>query len=200
MGKSENIHIGIIPDGNRRWAKNHNKKIKEGHKKGKEVLENIIHHIEEEHPEIKTITVYALSEENFKKRCKEELNILWDLFKEKLLKLNKENSLRVRVIGDYSQYPNKIKNLVLDVVSGTRHITERTLNILLLFGKNKGELKTDIDLIIRTGGRHSLSGFAPLASRYAELRVRDVMWGNYDVEKFEEDLQWFHTQRRSFGK
>lgn len=57
-----------------------------------------------------------------------------------------------------------------------------------------------VDLMIRTGGEHRISGFLPFQSAYAELFFTDVLWGDFTQEMFQEALQWYAQQERNFGK
>ena len=72
-------HIAIIMDGNRRWAKEHNLNVSEGHKKGAEALREISECIYDKGVEV--LSVYAFSTENWK-RPKEEIDVIMDLFRE----------------------------------------------------------------------------------------------------------------------
>jgi len=95
MGKikldSKNIpqHIGIIMDGNRRWAEEKGLGLNEGHKAGEDALEKIINHCLD--LGIKTLTVYALSTENWRKRTRTEVKGIFDL----LLKNSERKKIRI---------------------------------------------------------------------------------------------------------
>jgi undecaprenyl diphosphate synthase len=66
-----------------------------------------------------------------------------------------------------------------------------------LYGKGK---IPDLDLVIRTGGEHRISGFLLWQSRYAELRFIDPYWPEYTPSTFLEDIEWFSNRERRFGK
>ena len=127
-------HVGIIMDGNGRWAKEHGHKRSYGHKMGAKTLEKIALHAKNKG--IKILTVYAFSTDNFK-RCEEEVNYLMDLlvyyFNNKLKSLIKE--------GFKVTFSGRRDGLRKDVIDAMDSIKERTkdnndciLNVCLNYG------------------------------------------------------------------
>ena len=108
------IHVAIIPDGNRRWAKKRGLLSFEGHRNAaQKVVPNLIKKAGE--LGIKYFTIWAMSTENFNKRSKLELNGLFTLMKI-LYKLRfkeiKKNGIKVKIIGDISKFPKDIQKLI----------------------------------------------------------------------------------------
>lgn len=127
-------HIAIIMDGNRRWAKKKNLDPKLGHKKGAEVLENILKYCSK--IGIQYLTVYAFSTENWK-RSKEEVGALMLLsqnyIKEFAKKISSEN-IRVCFLGDMKKLPEGMQKGILDTIERTKENTGLTFNIAFNYG------------------------------------------------------------------
>ena len=129
------VHIGIIMDGNRRWAKNHFLPTFQGHSKGAEVFKNIAIHCNEIGD--KYLTVYAFSTENWK-RSEEEVSYLMRLFGSYLKdvineKLGKEN-IKIKFIGAISKLPEKIRKLIAEAEEKSSQNTGLNLNIAVNYG------------------------------------------------------------------
>lgn len=127
-------HIGIIMDGNGRWAKNRFMPRITGHKEGMNRVVDIV----EECCKIgiKTLTLYAFSTENWK-RPKDEVNGLMDIlviYINSQLKRILENNIIFRVIGDYGKLPTSIVKLLDDSIEKTKSNTGMVLNIALNYG------------------------------------------------------------------
>ena len=127
-------HIGIIMDGNRRWAKENNLSTKEGHKAGAKNLEKIAKFCN--NIGIKYLTVYAFSTENWK-RTKEEVSALMFILKANLdsmlRKMDLEN-IKIRVIGEKENIPSDIQTKIDKLVEKTKNNTGLTLNIAFNYG------------------------------------------------------------------
>lgn len=128
------VHIAIIMDGNRRWAKNNNLEISLGHKKGAENLENITKYCNE--IGIKYLTVYAFSTENWK-RSKEEVGALMKLLQtyiENFLKRSETSNVKINIIGDKSKLSLPIKKGIEAIENKTKNNTGTVLNIAFNYG------------------------------------------------------------------
>jgi len=128
-------HIGMIPDGNRRWAKERGLQPWEGHKQGAERAEVFIEWCID-HPDITEITTYGLSEENYKRPAR-ELEELYDLYQQELTKLiEKEKIHTVRVKINFvstnpRHLPRNLMHLCGRLVRETRDYDNKVLNLLL---------------------------------------------------------------------
>ena len=126
-------HIGIIIDGNGRWAKKRLLPRNMGHKKGAEVFQDITRYCNE--LGLESVTFYAFSTENWK-RPAEEVNGIMSLLKEYLIKAfdyEKENN-RVIFLGDKSAFSGELLELMLDIEEKTKDRKGMTLNIALNYG------------------------------------------------------------------
>ena len=123
-------HIGIIMDGNGRWAKKRMLPRNAGHKKGAEVFQDITRYCNE--LGLKSVTFYAFSTENWK-RPLEEVRGIMSLLKEYLIKAfdyEKENN-RVVFLGDKSAFDGDLLDLMLEIEEKTKDRTGIVLNIAL---------------------------------------------------------------------
>lgn len=127
-------HIGIIMDGNRRWAKERGLSTKEGHKAGSKNLERIAKFCN--NIGIKYLTVYAFSTENWK-RTKEEVSALMFILRANLdsmlRKMDLEN-IKLRVIGEKENVPPDIQTKIDKLVEKTKDNTGLVLNIAFNYG------------------------------------------------------------------
>ncbi|MDD3692676.1 MAG: isoprenyl transferase [Oscillospiraceae bacterium] len=128
------VHIGIIMDGNGRWAKKRALPRQVGHRYGAQTFRTITKHCEKRG--IKYLTVYAFSTENWK-RPASEVNAIMELFKEylheSLTDFTKEN-IRTRFIGDFSPFTPEICDLMRQAEELTKDKTGLCLNIAINYG------------------------------------------------------------------
>lgn len=221
--KPKGIHLGIIPDGNRRFAKTSGKSPWEGHllgaKKTREFLDWC-----SEYPEIERVSIYALSTENLK-RSKEELDQLWKIFTEEMRKISsdpviKERGIQIRIFGDKDLWRPDLREAAKEAIKSTKQYSKHILNIMLAYG-SKLELnnavkkvvgkpietidnflmvKEPLDLVIRTGGQHRLSNFMLYQASYAELYFTDTLWPDFKKKEFDSIIKWYREQEKKFGK
>lgn len=128
-------HLGIIMDGNRRWAKSHGYKPWIGHKKGVEPVRTTLEFCIKN--QIPYLTLYVFSLENFN-RPQQELAYLFDVLAQQIAdqeldKLFKEG-IKVRFIGERSLFPEKLKTLIEDIETKTQHGTKLNVNLLFCYG------------------------------------------------------------------
>lgn len=220
-------HIGIIMDGNRRWAIAKGLPSFKGHEVGVQALERVVEAAGE--LGIKYLTVFALSTENIKERPKQELSYLFSLIgrviREKVPVLNK-NGVRLRYIGDIKALPTPLQSSLQASKEKLEKNDKLTLTMAINYGgqaeiveavrninKETSELtERDIeenlytvglpepDLIIRTGGRKRLSNFLLWQGAYAELYFTDVLWPDFDKEELEKAMKDFSNLVRNFGR
>ena len=127
-------HIAIIMDGNRRWARERNLNVSDGHKQGAEALENIARYCNK--IGIKHLTVYAFSTENWK-RAKEEVGALMNLLRFYLDKFSKQadtENMIIKVLGDITALDKGIQKSIESAIERTKNNTGLTFNIALNYG------------------------------------------------------------------
>jgi len=221
-------HVAIIPDGNRRWAKEKGKNTYEGHKKGFDQLIKIAK--KARNLGIKVFTVWAFSTENWK-RSKEEVNYLMKLYEimlDKYLSEALKDNIRIIHLGRKDRINDSLKNKIINIEEKTKKFDKSYLCIALDYGgrdeiertiskiKNQrskfGKINLnkfldtkdlpfpDPDLIIRTGGEQRLSGFMLWQSQYAELEFVKKYLPDYTDSDFENTIKEFSERQRRFGK
>jgi len=129
-------HIAIILDGNRRWAKRNLIMKLEGHFRGADAVEKLLDWCEELN--IKIITLYVLSSENLS-RQDEELDYLYDLINERLLKLYNDprihkNRMKVKAIGSVELLPDFLRDILNKLEDTTKDYDSHYLNIAIAYG------------------------------------------------------------------
>jgi len=133
-GKNTLHHISIIMDGNGRWAKNRFLPRFAGHKAGLTTVKNLVKHCVELN--LDYLTLFAFSSENWR-RPKKEVSLLMDLFATALdsevKKLNK-NNIRLNIIGDLSQFSQKLQKKIQDAIEITANNSGLTLTIAANYG------------------------------------------------------------------
>ena len=219
-------HIGIIMDGNGRWATNRGLQRKMGYAKGARAFRRIAEYCIKLN--INTVTFYAFSSENWT-RPQEEINELMKLLDkyldELLAKLTKYDT-SVRFIGDISKLDGKLINKIVEIQDKTAG-RAMNLNIAMNYGgrqeivnavnnaivKNKtakiteemleSELYTngqkDPDLIIRTANEKRLSNFLLWQSAYSEFWFTDVLWPDFTPKVLDEALLDYSGRIRKYG-
>lgn len=228
MTSSIPIHIAIIMDGNRRWAKKHKLPVLMGHRKAAfETIEKIADAAIKNN--IKYLTLWAFSTENWN-RNQSEVNGLLGLFREVLKDdINRLHNKGVKIltIGDTSKFPLDIQEKLRLLVEKTKNNKNLTAILALNYGgrdetiraikkipQNKRKNLTekdfsqyldtqnipDPDLIIRTAGELRLSGFLPWQSEYSELYFTDVLWPDFTAKDLELSIEEFQKRQRRFGK
>jgi undecaprenyl diphosphate synthase len=142
------VHVAIIMDGNRRWAKKKGLQSVLGHSKGKEALHNAISSAIKHN--IKYLTCYAFSSENWD-RSKEEIEYLKNLLLDYLV-VEKgnfiDNQISLKVIGDYKKFGNEIANKIEEIINLTKDFDKLNLIIALNYGSRE-EIVHAINNIIK---------------------------------------------------
>ena len=222
------VHVGIIMDGNGRWAKKRNLPRTNGHKEGLEVAKKIVKKAAE--IGIKYVTLYTFSTENWK-RAQEEVGYLMTLVKSHLraeFEFYKKNGIRIKHIGDLEGLPADVKSEILTAVEETEKFTGLTVVLEINYGGRdeivrgiKSIIKSeenidniseetvkssfdiedlpDVDLLIRTGGELRLSNFLLWHAAYSELLFSNTLWPDYNENEFEKNIEEFQLRVRRFG-
>jgi len=129
-------HIAIIMDGNRRFAKSLNLSPETGHLFGREKIEEVLEWCFD--LDIKILTIYAFSMDNFNRNSK-EVRTLMNLFREELEHVKTDprvhsNQVRIRVIGHLESLPKDIQKSAYDVMDITKQYSKYSLNLAIAYG------------------------------------------------------------------
>jgi len=223
-------HIAIIMDGNGRWANKRFLPRAMGHKRGAEILRNVIEKLIGLN--VKYLTVFAFSSENWR-RPADEVSFLMHLFIEMLKREVAEmhkNNLRLIVIGDKTLFPTELVNAIVDAEQLTKHNTGLTLRIAANYGgrwdimqavntlstkePDKAGQYTEADLIphlsmqyapepdllIRTGGESRISNFLLWDLAYTEFYFTETLWPDIDSKAIDLALASYKSRKRRFGR
>lgn len=218
-------HVGIIMDGNGRWATQKGKSRSYGHRAGSANVDKIVTHAF--NSGVKVLSLYAFSSENWsrpKNEVDELMRLLERYFKKFISKVVDKN-VKLRVMGDTSVLSDKLKKVIENGIKQSENNTEFVLNIGLNYGgrqeivravknlisKNEEitvdgiseELYTydlgEPDLIIRTGGELRLSNFMLYQGAYSELYFTDVLWPDFNEKELDNALKNYGERHRRFG-
>ena len=217
--------VGIIMDGNGRWAKARGLSRSEGHKAGAKVIREVIEALND--LDVHHVTLYAFSTENWK-RPKAEVDGIMNLifsYLDRVKEIKDEYDVSVRFIGDKSALPEKLRNKCIEIENmsvGRSHI----INVALNYGGRDEIVKAvneaikegcspvteadisrhlytcdspDPDLIIRTGGDIRISNFMIWQSAYSELYVTDTLWPDFGRDAVIRAAEEFYKRARRFG-
>ncbi|MCL1831810.1 MAG: polyprenyl diphosphate synthase [Oscillospiraceae bacterium] len=221
-------HIGVIMDGNRRWAKKRLLPVVAGHKKGAEVLRERV--IDLAKRGVANATFYALSTENLNRSADEVENLmrLFDVKLDELARITDDEDIRLAFIGDLSVFPEKLQSRMdeaarkscrnaglvcrialnyggkAEIVRAARNLAMRGDGSAFTESAFAAQLYTadapDVDLIIRTGGEKRLSNFLLWQAAYAELYFTDTLWCDFDSGELDKALSEYAKRERRIGK
>lgn len=203
-------HVGLIPDGNRRWARERGLLPVDGYiegvKKGVKMLSDCID------LGIKEVSLYGFTQDNTK-RPKEQ-RIAFSSACVAFVQSALDFEIALLVVGDTNSamFPDELKPFASGRIgSGLK------VNMLVNYGwewdlataqRSRERRFADglashevsrIDMVVRWGGCRRLSGFLPVQSVYADFFVVDDYWPDYELPQFLDALSWFQTQEPTLG-
>ncbi len=219
-------HVGIIMDGNGRWATARGKKRSFGHKEGSKNVDRIVTHAFSSG--VRALTLYAFSSENWA-RPQEEVDALMKLlvaYFKKFIKKVVKNNVKLVVIGGRDRLSPELIKVISDGEEVSKNNTGNVLAIALNYGGRQEIVHAvnrlimekkpvtvesisenlytfefgEPDLIIRTGGEYRLSNFLLYQGAYSELYFTDVLWPDFDELEFDKAMLSYGERKRRFGK
>jgi undecaprenyl diphosphate synthase len=219
------LHVGIIMDGNGRWATRRGLSRLRGHEAGVEAIRRVVEAAPDQG--IGTLTLYAFSSDNWR-RPRAEVAALMALLRfylgnevESLVR----NGVRLTVIGRRDRLPDGIataiaraekatsggdvlhlriavdysaRDAILNAAAKLAGASELTREMFSQLVTGEAGLR-DVDLIIRTSGEKRLSDFLLWEGAYAELHFTNRMWPEFDADALAEALASFQRRERRFG-
>ena len=221
--------VGIIMDGNRRWAKAKGMLALKGHREGGETLKKIVRAAKD--VGIKHIIFYTFSTENWK-RSEEEVSYLLNLIGEylgtELDNFMKEDGV-LHYVGDLSRFSTELQKTLTDSAEKTKNNLGPHVYFALNYGGRQEILSAvkkivseapklediteeyfakylqtfsmpDPDIINRTSGEQRLSGFLPWQGVYSELFFTKTLWPDFSKEEFVSILEEYSNRDRRIGK
>ena len=217
-------HVGIIMDGNRRWAKERGKKSIDGHLAGANNIMELAKHVFA--TGVKYLSIYAFSTENFN-RSEEEVGYLMGLiikfFNERAKELD-ENNIKIVFSGKRERLKSNVWQCICKVMEMTKNNTGGVLNVCLNYGGRAEiidavkKLKDsdleineenfakclyqdlpDLDFVIRTSGEMRISNFMLWQISYAELYFPKIYFPDFNNDEFDKALEEYSNRHRRFG-
>lgn len=222
-------HIGIIMDGNGRWASERGLPRSMGHQKGAEVVRETVQAAAD--LGVKALTLFGFSEENWS-RPNDEVSLLLRLaetyLKKELNALHKEN-VRFRVIGNKDKLPKTLQGIIEEAEHKTINNDRFFLNLALSYSGKWDIVQAvkkivaegiapdavteemmsqqlslndmpDPDLLIRTSGEQRISNFLLWQAAYSELYFCDAMWPDFNKHELTLAINNYQQRHRRFGK
>ena len=222
-------NVAIIMDGNGRWAKKNNLRIKEGHERGVLALKEIVK--ESVNQNIESLTVYAFSTENWQ-RPKSEVkainNLIVNSINNELDELI-EQKVKVRFFGDYSNFGKKTFEKIefahekssinkpklrlnvalgyggkMDIINIAKEVSRLKIKTSDINDNTISELsqvpESNIDLLIRTGGDTRISNFLLYQIAYSEIHFVKKLWPDYSKLDFKRNIKKYFNSERRFGE
>lgn len=221
--------VGIIMDGNRRWARNKGLALLEGHSAGGKTLKEVVRWAKD--AGVEHIIFYTFSTENWNRSDDEVeylLNLIGKFINTELENFDKEGGV-LHYVGDMSRFSNSLRDSFRNSEERTKNNPGPHVYFALNYGgraeilsavkkilkdnPNEGEvteeyfakhLQTfnmpDPDIIIRTSGEQRLSGFLPWQGVYSELFFTETLWPDFTREEFSKILEEYNNRDRRIGK
>jgi undecaprenyl diphosphate synthase len=195
-------HVGFIPDGNRRWAIQHGLPKEAGYAHG--INPGLLLYEDCRERGINEASIYCFTQDNTRRPSKQK-----KAFSTATVAFALEIARRgaaLLVLGDETspQFPKELKEFRQRQGAGMK------VNLLVNYGwewdlaglKNASLRSSEVsrlDMIVRWGGGHRLSGFLPVQSVYADFYVRDEYWPDFAPQHLEHALAWFRKQDQTLG-
>jgi undecaprenyl diphosphate synthase len=219
-------HVGIIMDGNGRWAKKRGLPRVFGHRAGVNTVKKIVETAAK--IGVKCLSLYAFSTENWR-RPKNEIQILFNLLRQFIKKEEKnliKNNIKLFISGDISKIDKKTAEALQNLISKLKNNTGLIVNLCLNYGgrqeivsavnkiissgiKSVDEKKfeeflytkdlPELDLLIRTSGELRISNFMLWQVAYAELYFTKTLWPDFTPKEFVLTIKEFQLRERRFG-
>lgn len=219
-------HLGVIADGNRRWAKERGLPTIEGHRRGLDSIEQMV--IGARDAGIKYITFYVFSTENWG-RSKDEVSYIMKLAETRILKYAeklKNNNSRMIILGSRKNVPPKLASSIEEAEKLTADCTGITVCFCFNYGgeqeiadaatiasETDGEITPDtirkhlyhpeipnIDMVVRTSGEERISGFMLWRASYAEFYFIKKYFPEMGYDDIKIILEEYEKRNRRFGK
>lgn len=223
------VHLGLILDGNRRWARENGVSVAQGHRRGYQNLKTVARAALKYG--VRYVSAYVFSTENWqrdKQEVRDIMNILKWVLKHEVKEFNKEN-IRLRVIGSKAKLGAALVTAIHDAEKLTEHNTAGTILLCLDYGGQQeivdavkriaasgvdpsvitADLIAEhlyapdvppVDLVIRTSGEQRLSNFMTWEAAYSELLFNDKNWPEFSEADLDDALKHYEQRQRRFGK
>lgn len=218
-------HLGVIADGNRRWAKAQGLPSIEGHKKGLDAIKTLVESAAK--AGIEYITFYVFSTENWG-RSEKEVSYIMKLAETRIVKYAeklKSNNAKLAILGSKKKVSPKLASLMKKAEEITADCTGITVGFCFNYGgeveiadaatiaASEGEITPetirkhlyhpeipDVDMVVRTSGEERISGFMLWRASYAEFMFIEKYFPEMGAEDIDDIIKEYESRSRRFGK
>lgn len=210
-------HLGIIPDGNRRWAKENSCSKKQAYSRFAEHICEIIE--ESSQIQLKMLSIYVISKENLKRSHQDVDDVLvaiYDMFFRKLPTIADALDAQIHCIGIKVVPNDSLKKIAYQIEKCTKKNKGLIVNLLIgynpvdeikeaiaqgNFSIEKLSVPKKVDLLIRTaGGPVRLSNFLPLQCGYASIEVVNSKFLDFSCEDLRRIIDKYSDYNPNYGK
>jgi undecaprenyl diphosphate synthase len=198
------LHVGIIMDGNGRWAQARGRDRHFGHRVGARVVRRIVSAA----PAlgIGELTLYAFSADNWQRPAAEVSGLmrLFEIYLRNTLRRCQRDGVQLRVIGRRDRLATPLLRAIDNVERATATGTRLRLNLAVDYSARHaiatGQRLRDVDVLIRTGGEQRLSDFLLWESAYAELYFTVTPWPEFTPSQLADAMAELRRRDRRFGR
>ena len=218
------MHIGIIPDGNRRWVKENNKTANDLLNRWKEMLlsrltNKVVNftNVEAEgveHPEvwehakkITEVSAYVVSKDNLRRKDY-SLDLIYK-FISFIADLDVILDFRINIYGELNLLPTEVQDNINKIIAKTNSDSTYKLNLAVAydpitdiknFAIDENRSQSQIDMVVRSGREYRSSGFFPCNTLYSEWHYTDKLWPDMNRNDFIKAMEYYNSKQRRFGK
>ena len=221
------LHVAIIPDGNRRWARQNGLPRFRGHEIGADRMSQTVEHLMK--LGVRFVTVWGFSTDNWKRKDDEVFSLfkLLESWINKTTSWAQDNEVRLKYIGRLQELPNNLQDAIKKAVILTENNQGLTLTLAFNYtGRieiidavnkliaehplNQVDENTfshylyagntpDVDLVIRTAGEFRISNFMLWQIAYSEFYITSVYWPDFDTKELDKALASYNERIRTLG-
>jgi len=212
-------HVGIIPDGGRRWALAHGCTLEDAYNKTRSILEALVNLLLGKG--VRVISIYLSSIQNFRREPADLavfIKLIESAFSNEITDIANLNNLKIVIAGNREIIPSSLRSVVISMEKSTLQNSRGQLNLLLAYDPleeiihafkesdnpesfyNHLQVNSPVDVVIRTGNAPLLSNFLPLQSGYARLFFFDKLFNDLTTEDLNKVLDNFAEIDRKFGE
>ncbi len=224
-GRTALAHVGLIPDGNRRYARSRGIGIRGAYEAAADKALEAVAWCRE--ARVAHVSAFGVSQENIARRSRDELVSLHAALVSFCERVSRQADVGLHLFGSALALPPEVP--ARDELIRLQRSAQSEGSLMVHVGINySGRAELDavqrgvrecgteldgaparfmlsasvptVDLVIRTGGQRRLSGFLPIQTAYAELWFTDTLWPDLAHDEFRSALAWYARQERHFGE
>lgn len=213
------LHIGIIPDGGRRWAKAHHSTLAKAYDRSREILQRMAVFFFSKN--VDTLSIYVASIENFKRSNKEKdafCGVVEASLKTDFLALAHFLQVRINIVGYRKSLTDRLLTSIRKIETETIDYNKGIINLCIAYhplheiqdaiekSNHQGnfheylDIKKPLNFVIRTGNANVLSNFLPLQSGFARLYFLEKLFNDLSIDEVAEIYQAYEGLNLKYGE